>query len=188
MRTASRELSEVDQYALRSIAARVQELITRYGFPIDDRDDLKQELFLKYREREHKFDPARGSYKTFVSSLIRNRAMSMVRQKLRQNDQVQFVPLSTAGRAVVPGEIDLDQTDVSDETGAEITDLTFAVRRVMASLPERLRYVASRIATDPVAEIATDLGICRDRVYQLIEQLRVAFREAGLEPNVAGAR
>lgn len=45
--------------------------------PPEDCDDLRQELFLNYLERKDRFDPARGSYKTFVSCLARNRAASL---------------------------------------------------------------------------------------------------------------
>ena len=182
------ELPEMDAYALHCIKARVRELVARHGFPPGDREDLKQELFLKYLERRDGFDPARGSYKTFVSCLVRNRAASLVEQRWRANARMPLFPIYRANRAVMPGEVGMEQIDTVEEPVVEGTDVTLAVKRVLASLPDRQRHVASRIATEPVAEIAAELGISRVRVYQLVERLRTAFQAAGLAPALAGSR
>jgi len=182
------ELQEMDVYALHCINARVRELVARHGFPPDDREDLKQELFLKYLERKDGFDAARGSYKTFVSCLVRNRAASLVEQRWRANARMALCPLYRANRAVISGETGIQQTDTVEEPAAEGADVPLAVQRVLASLPDRLRYVASRIATEPVSEIAAELGISRNRVYQLVARLRTAFQAAGLSPAPAGWR
>jgi RNA polymerase sigma-70 factor (ECF subfamily) len=182
------ELPEMDAYALHCINARVRELAARHGFPPDDREDLKQELFLKYLERKDGFDPARGSYKTFVSCLVRNRAASLVEKWRRASARMPLCPLYRANRASMPDELGIQQIDTVEEPVAEGADVALAVQRVLASLPDRLRYVASRIATEPVPEIAAELGISRDRVYQLVERLRTAFQTAGLAPALAGSR
>lgn len=179
------ELPEMDAYAIHCIKASVRELVARYGFPPGDRQDLKQELFLKYLERKDGFDPARGSYKTFVSCLVRNRAASLVGQRWRANARMPLFPLYRASKAVMPANIGIDTVE---EPVAEGTDVTLAVQRVLASLPDRQRDVASRIATEPVPEIAAELGISRVRVYQLVERLRTAFQTAGLAPALAGSR
>ncbi len=184
--TTTNELSEMDAYAQQCIEACAREM-GRHGMAPEDCDDLKQELFLKYLERKDRFDPARGSYKTFVSCLVRNRAASLRVQARRANARMPLCPLSGSAKAAMPDDCDPEPADTVDEPSANGVEVAVDVRRVLASLPARLRSVANLIATEPVAEIATGLGISRHRTYQLVNQLRSAFVNAGLGP-VAGMR
>ena len=98
--TTNNELCEMDAYALGCIEACTREM-RRGGMPPEDCDDLKQELFLKYLERKDGFDAARGSYKTFVNCLVRNRAASLLRRIRRANASMPLCPLScNCGAAV----------------------------------------------------------------------------------------
>jgi RNA polymerase sigma factor (sigma-70 family) len=179
--TTSNELSEMDAYALRCTEACIREM-RRGGMPPDDCDDLKQELFLKYLERKEGFDPARGSYKTFVSCLVRNRAASLMKRIRRANTRMPLCPLSCACGTAINDDAATEPADPIDEPATNSMDVTIEVGRVLVSLPSRLRHVANRIATEPVTEIAADMGISRNRVYQLVSQLRSTFGNAGLGP------
>ncbi|MBI4910950.1 MAG: sigma-70 family RNA polymerase sigma factor [Acidobacteria bacterium] len=178
--TTNNELSEMDAYALRCIKACIREM-RRNGMTPEDCDDLTQELFLKYLERKDGFDPARGSYKTFVSCLIRNRAASLLGQIRRTSARLPLCPLPCACKAS-PDDPAPEPSDAIEEPRAKSVDLTVEVRRVVGSLPARLRHVASRITTEPAIEIASEMGVSRHRVYQLVAQLRSAFTNAGLGP------
>ena len=184
--TTNNELCEMDAYALGCIEACTREM-RRGGMPPEDCDDLKQELFLKYLERKDGFDAGRGSYKTFVNCLVRNRAASLLRRIRRANASMPLCPLSCNCGAAVADDTGTEPADTADEPGANGMDVSMDVRRVLAALPARLRHVASRIATEPAGEIASELGVSRNRVYQLVGQLRLAFTNAGLGP-VAGAQ
>ena len=179
--TTNDELSEMDAYALRCIEPCIREM-RRNGMTPEDCADLRQELFLKYLERKDRFDPLRGSYKTFVSCLVRNRAASLMGLIRRANTRMPLCPLSCACKAILPDDAGAEPTDTIDEPGANCADVTVEVRRVLASLPARQGHVANRIATEPVAEIAAELGISRTRVYQLVDRLRSTFSNAGLGP------
>ncbi len=66
---------------------------------------------------------------------------------------------------------------------ARSLDLQMDVRRVVASLPEHLREVATLLSQMSVAEVRRETGKSRPRIYQMIGEIRHAFQEAGLAPE-----
>jgi len=191
MGTTNNELSEMDQYALKNIRCRVHELVGCGLFREDDREDLEQELFLAYWKRVGKFKRERGTYKTFINRLIRNRAASLALKAVRSGVG-RVVSLTDDEESECPVEASAGLGDASRSTTAESVESRLDVEKVLLPLDPRLRLLAEEIGTKDFAEVAADLsaryGLSSRRTYQLRNELRAAFCVAGLAPAMGGAQ
>lgn len=183
------ELSEVDQYAVTNIECRVRGLIGHYGFTEDDREDLVQQLFLEYLERIGDFCPSRARQETFVSCLIRNQVISMIRARRRELAAAATLPLGAVdgvdageGEREADGDDHPSTADRATFRSRELIDLKIDVDRVLASLPPHLREVGVRVVAEGPQDLGHSLGRSRARVHQWLRQIREAFQEAGLAP------
>jgi RNA polymerase sigma-70 factor, ECF subfamily len=193
-------LSEIDQYAIRNIQCRVRGLVGRYGITAQDRDDLIQQLFLEYLERIGRFDPERGSYKTFVNCLIRNQAISIVRVRKRQLREATLCALASTpaedpdDETHAAGSTEINQDVVAMATGrasrpaAELLHLRIDVYHAVNSLPPHLRDIGDRVVAEGVTDVSQALGRSETRIYQLLWKIRAAFTEFGVVPAAGDAR
>jgi len=191
MRTASSDLSEIDQYALQNIRCRVHELVACQLFREDDRQDLEQQLFLEYWKRISGFKRERGTYKTFINRLIRNRAASLALKAIRSG-MGRIASLTDDDETECPVEASAGLDDASRSSTAEAVQARIDVEKVLSSVAPRVQLLAEEIRTTDFGEIAakmgTKLGLTSRRTYQFREELRAAFRTSGLAPTWQGAR
>jgi RNA polymerase sigma factor (sigma-70 family) len=181
----------MDQYALDSIRCRVHELVACQLFREDDREDLEQQLFLEYWKRAGRFNSERGTYKTFINRLIRNRAASLALKAIRSGAS-RVASLTGDDDSESPVEASAGLDDASRSSTAEAVQARLDVEKVLASVAPRVQLLAEEIRSTDFAEIAakmgTKLGLTSRRTYQFREQLRAAFRTNGLAPAWQGAR
>lgn len=163
-------MTAVDPFVIRQAEIRASRLIGSHGFTRDDWDDLRQDLLLDYLERLPQFDGGRGDPRGFMFGVVRHRAAQLV---ARQHRRVQFVP------------------DESSESGgsrhrhaAVDYDLRLDIEAAVSRLPEHLRALAQMLAERTPREVSRATGKSRSRVYQMMAEIRAAFIEAGLTPDV----
>ena len=94
----------VDLYAVRFIARKARSLTHLPFFTTDDYDDLSQELMMAYLHAVPSFDPTKGDRRSFIKSVVNNRAVVLVREAARQK------------RWMGQGTVSLSQT-LSEEEG-----------------------------------------------------------------------
>jgi DNA-directed RNA polymerase specialized sigma24 family protein len=191
MTATSNELSEMDHYALQNIRCRVHELVACQLFREEDREDLEQQLFLEYWKRVGRFNRERGTYKTFINRLVRNRAASLALKAIRLG-VVKTASLTDDDESECPVEASAGLDDASRSSTAEAVQARLDVEKVLSSVAPRVQLLAEEIRTTDFAEVAatigTRLGLTSRRTYQFREQLRAAFRTSGLAPAWQGAR
>jgi RNA polymerase sigma-70 factor (ECF subfamily) len=163
-------MTAVDPFVIQQAEIRASRLVGSYGFNRDDWDDLRQDLLLDYLERLPQFDGGRGDLRGFMFGVVRHRAAQLV---ARQRRQVPFVP------------------DGSTENGrsrhrhtAVNYDLRLDIEQAMSRLPEHLRVLAQMLSERTPREVSRATGKSRSRVYQLIGEIRAAFIDAGVTPDV----
>ena len=191
-------LSQIDQYAMRSIECRVQKLIGSHGIVPDDRDDLVQQLFLEYLERAGGFDSERGCYKTFVNCLIRNQVASLIRARKKERREATLCPLPSLAQDL-DEDTAIQSRDVSEDAyriaigqasrpAAELLDLRLDVDRALDSLPFQLREIGVRVVEEGIEDASKAIGRSPSRVYQLLWKARATFMALGVVPAVGGVK
>lgn len=135
-------------------------------------DDITQETFLRALRSWHTYDPARPAWPwlaTIARNLICNRLRDE-RRRLRHIDR----NVDVSELEQLPDERSaLEDTYSEGEHGA-------AIRRALASLPERHRRVLLMRAVADLScqEIAEHEGITVDASKSLLKRARKAFRDA----------
>ncbi len=165
----------LDPYALQQAEIRASHLVAAFGFTRTDWDDLRQDMLLDYLKRRPRFHAGRGEHRGFIFGVIRNRSTRLAVQSRRHPAFVSGVDdkvllSSSCGRP-------------SLSSTARSLDLQIDVRKVLDSLPEHLREVALMLSQMSVGEVRRETGKSRQRIYQLMGEIRQAFVEAGLAPE-----
>ena len=163
-------MTAVDPFVIQQAEISAGRLIGRHGFTSDDWDDLRQDLLLDYLERLPQFDGGRGALRGFMFGVVRHRAAQLVARQCRR---VQFVPDGCT------------ESDGSRHGYAAVDyDLRLDVEAAVSRLPEHLRELAQLLSEHTPREVSRATGKSRSRVYQMIGEIRAAFHEAGLTPDV----
>ncbi len=179
-------------YAARQIRFRARQLIGRYGFTRDDREDLEQELALDLLRRLPRFDPERASLNTFVARVVDHAVATIIgRQKASsrgyrvskislddhvRDDQGNESPFSE----VLDAAAYLRQTARGDFLTLEDQDRGIALADATRSLPCDLRKLCYLLANYSISEISQETGIPRSTLYGRIAEIRARFARAGL--------
>ncbi|MDR3719110.1 MAG: sigma factor [Bryobacteraceae bacterium] len=163
-------MTAVDPLVIRQAEIRASHLVGSQCFTSDDWDDLRQDLILDYLERVRKFDGERGDLQGFVYGVVRHRAAQMIAQRRRLERLISKVQ---AGSGTAPG-----RCETADY------DLRLDVEAAVSRLPEHLRVVAQLLSVRTPCEVSRITGKSRSRVYQMIGEIRAAFVEAGLTPEL----
>lgn len=133
-----------------------------------DAEDIVQDAFMAAWRAAATYDPSRGSTRTWLLTLVRNRAIDRLRSRRRQ-------PVTALKDDMDPA----DDVDVSDE--ASITVDGLAARKAMASLPEEQRrvielaYFAGLTHTEIADRLSAPVGTVKSRIRLALDRLRVAL-------------
>ena len=163
-------MTAVDPFVIQQAEIRASRLIGSHGFTRDDWDDLRQDLLLDYLERLPQFDRDRGDLRGFMFGVVRHRAAQLV---TRQRRRVQSAPDGST------------ESDGSRHRHAVVNyDLRLDVEAAVSRLPEHLRTIAQMLSDRTPREVSRATGKSRSRVYQMIGEIRAAFVDAGVTPEV----
>lgn len=123
----------------------------------EDVEECVQDILWEYLSNREKWDPARGSEKTYLCVLARSRAKTL-RKKL-------------AGRAAEPLEEGMALVAGDDMERSAVQD---ALKRALGRLtPEERRLFTLRFVYEwPTAELARQLGISESAVTTRTQRLR----------------
>ena len=159
-------MTTVDPFLIQQAEIRASRLVACSGFTRDDWEDLRQDLLLDYLERVPLFDSRRGEPRGFMFGVVRHRAAQLAAEQRRRVQALANNGGAARLRVAVNHDLRLD------------------VAAVVARLPEHLRMIAEMLSERTPREVANLTGKSRSRVYQMIAEIREAFKEAGVSPGV----
>src|ERR1051326_5473030 len=137
-------------------------------------EDTVQEAFLKLWHGAAGFDPARGSLRTWLITVVRNRAIDQLRgRSLRERRELALQPEVTAGAA-------------GPEEEAAASEERSAVRAALATLPEEQRQAVllayfGGFTQAEIAELAgVPLSTVKGRMRLALDKLAAYLKTRGL--------
>ena len=145
---------------------------------LSDTEEVVQEVFLSAWRAGDTYDAARGSTRTWVLGMVRNRCIDVLRARRRR-------PVQPLGADVDPAS----DVSVVDEAAA-IADAQTA-RLALADLPPEQRqaielaYFRGLSHTEIADELALPVGTVKGRIRLGMDRLRQALGVA--QPSAAGA-
>jgi RNA polymerase sigma-70 factor (ECF subfamily) len=135
---------------------------------LGEAEEVAQEVFLAAWRAGATYDPAKGSTRTWILSMVRNRSIDVLRARRRRPTQ----PL-------VEG---LDPPDTSDVTSQAVINVDGEVaRQALASLPAEQRqvielaYFAGLSHTEIATQLAAPIGTVKGRIRLALDRLRIAM-------------
>jgi RNA polymerase sigma-70 factor (ECF subfamily) len=166
-------------YATRYAKRKANQLVDHFGFSKSDRADIVQELMLDLVRRWSKFDPSRGKPQVFIRRVLWARVSTLIKEKRALKRQFDFesAPLTEADNEVTTSF----RSGLPERIDQEYADLAFDVATVLAELSDEDRDLCERLQSQPLAEIARELGIARSTLADRVQKLRCRFEQAGLQ-------
>jgi RNA polymerase sigma-70 factor (ECF subfamily) len=137
-------------------------------------EEIVQEVFLRLWNDPHKFDPGRGSLRSYLLAQCHGRSVDLLRSETSRRRREENDLRRTA-----EGGYDLER---------EVWDLTLAdhVRDALDTLPEaereaiRLAYLGGHTYREVAAMLGEPEGTTKSRIRSGLKRLRVEFAAAGV--------
>lgn len=138
-------------------------------------EEVAQDVFIALWRRPGAFDPARGSLKTFLTTLARNKAVDLVRREesLRRTKDVLLSEFPTSPHS----------SEFTDAVGKR-WELDDALATLPAAQREviTLAYFGGRTYREVAAELDIPEGTIKTRMREGLSRLRIALSQAREEP------
>lgn len=174
--------SLLDREILQKIRRKARRLVGRASFSASDREDIEQELMLGVLKGMRNFQPERGRFEPFVSTILCRAANSLLRaQNARKRQNVyRHQPL----------DMDRNYSAMGGNVGRvepfhEVcVDLAHDVTAIVDQLPRRMRELAESLKHETIGEIARRDNVSRSAIYGRIARLRKAYIVAEKKKNI----
>jgi RNA polymerase sigma-70 factor (ECF subfamily) len=150
-----------------------------------DAEEVVADAFAQVWRSASGFDPARGSVAAWLATIVRTRALDLVRSRKRRARVLEEAAVVTdEGETLV-----LAPTTEAADRSAELTETSAIVRRSLAELPApqrrviELAYFGGLSQSEIATHLSEPLGTVKTRMRAGMEKLRQSLRpilEAGV--------
>ncbi len=141
-------------------------------------EEVVQEIFIRLWQVPERFDPARGSLRSFLLAQGHNRAVDMVRSETarkRRDDKD-----STAVTAAYVLEDEAVDSAVGQEVREAVETLSKAERDAIS-----LAYFGGHSYREVATLLGVPVGTVKSRIRSGLARLRTVLVQAGIDPFVA---
>lgn len=184
---AKNRYSGVDSYAAFFVAYKAKTLTRMPMFTADDFEDIQQELMLAYLLGWPDFDPSKGDRRSFIKSVVNDRACRLIRDAERQKrwTGVREISLSSPvgiedDNTALVDTIDHERGlwgDVFQGQSQRVAEQAMDIQRMLAAMPEDLRQTYQALSEHNASEAARQLKIPRTTLNSRLKKLRKFVHE-----------
>jgi RNA polymerase sigma factor (sigma-70 family) len=177
--------NRLDLAAWQSVQRKARRLVARPPFCPWEREDVEQELAIRLWRALLTYDPALGSRRAFVSTILHRAAATLARARRSHRSGRRLARWSLhllcegEGEESLAGDVASEMVLSSAVSEEDHLELVHDVAAVVEHLPQRLKRIAQQLKHFSASEIAVREGIARSTVYLRIRELRARFAEAG---------
>jgi RNA polymerase sigma factor (sigma-70 family) len=160
-------------------------MVGRAALQESDAEELEQELLLRFLQSAKEFDPKKGNWRGFTTTIIRRAAAKMMRHRMAAKRNPYRVRSLNA--AIDPREEaqELSETISQKELDArvgrcrpsdqQLAELGQDIASVMRELSDEQRLLCELLKTCSVTEAARRLKIPRTTAHEQIRKIREHF-------------
>ena len=180
-----------DPYVVKLIRRKAYQLVGKYGFTENDREDIEQELWADLYHRAPSYDPSLASPRTFANRIVEHAIAAIIKhRKYAIRNYRQSVCSLNEPVAGEDGEqaehVDLlDQYTYLESLGQETSSLADQVaarvdlERLRATLPPELRTFLDQLKVGKrLTDISRETNTARGTLWRRLMRLA---RAAGIE-------
>lgn len=142
------------------IRHKVMKLVGRCGITRSDQPDLRQELAFHVSMQMSRFDPSRGTRRTYVNRISQNKILNILEQRRARK--------RGSGKSIMAIDEETEEMVPDPHGDGDSVDMTLDVATAIASLPPDLRHLATCLMTESPAEAGRTLGLTRGQVRHRI--------------------
>lgn len=192
---------DLDPYIEQVINIKMRKLSVTHALTRDDRDDLRQELYLHVLQQMDKYNPSRAKWSTFIDRIVRSGIATYLRNRrveLRFAAKCATMPeeddekwSSSFVTGIEGNSSDLPFGLPVDYSGAwtEVLDIRLDIMEMMASLSPLQQRICSLIMKGHMlSHIAQMLGMRRTSLYYYLDQIHRAFLARGFDFSLKTTR
>jgi RNA polymerase sigma-70 factor (ECF subfamily) len=147
-------------------------------------EDVTQEAFLSMWRSKARFDPARGSVRSWALGIVRNRAIDALRRTSRPAPK-----LDSDDEAVLESQAGAERTEVEAirrETAGRLREALGVLPRDQSQVIE-LAYFGGFSHSEIAEMLGAPLGTIKGRMRLGLEKIRATLAEGMPEEDVPGA-
>ena len=182
----------LDDYAVNLIRYKTRRLIGQAGYTRSDKEDIEQDLSLHLRQQLPKYNPRKGTLKTFINTVLDNKIRTMVAARttsqfdFRQHDFSLDETIETeTGDRVSRGEaIDSEEylmvTGRLNRKALDGVEMRIDVQCAASLLPADLQTLCAGLQKRTIVDIAREDGVSRHKIDELRRRIAFLFLEHGL--------
>jgi RNA polymerase sigma-70 factor (ECF subfamily) len=164
----------MDLYSQHADSARA--LASRLLFDRSEAEDIVQDVFLTLWRRPDRFDPARGTGRAWLLTVVRNRSLDHLRRRcFKTRDDV----AGWADRLPDPQSPNIVDELVAAAANDVLWRLVDALPPMQAELIRRA-YVGGQTHHEIASQTGLPLGTVKSRIRLGLDKLRCALRTATL--------
>lgn len=184
-------LPDLDDHAATVISFKARQLVGRAGWTRSDREDIEQDLRLDLLRRLPRFNPARGTRRSFVRHVVEKRVCTLLegreaamRDYRRHGSLDEEIDDGNDG-AESRGDT-LDAAECLERLGRPVPDeetardLRLDLDAALGSLPPHLRDFSYHLKTATPSELARATGVPRTTLLKRMARIRAHLERAGL--------
>lgn len=178
---------EVYLYAKKSVDVAAAKLSRRGGIRGAELADIKAEIMLDVLQRLPKHDHTKYSYKTFVTRIVKNKVMHILRERMTQKVQAQMRMLSLEEPVEpmdsIPSDDAPEKLIDSCYSSCGIDELCLDLKDVISKLSEiQQRFCFAVMSGENISDIAKDEELPIPTFYKrVVHPIRRIFASAGLD-------
>lgn len=181
----------IDEYAVRLIKYKANQLIGKVGFTENDREDLEQELVFDLLCHLPKFNPDRAQLNTFISRVVEHMVIRIIEGRNTDKRDYRLCDYSLNESMEDKDNNQIEYIDTIDQNEyfikkgrysrplEEIVELSIYVRQIITGLPPNLRTLCELLQEETITEISKNRNIPRGTIYESIKKIREMFEDSG---------
>ena len=168
------------------IQIKAKQLARTYCFPVDDHDDIAQEITIDILRRRHRFEPGWERKKAFQETVVGRAAARVVERRsattrdYRRETRLQDRQVLDEDKQWI-ALIDILHDPGRENSGAMI-DLRIDLKDVISRLPRRLATICRHfLEAENPTDVAKHVSRHRSSIYNARRDIRKRFIEAALK-------
>ena len=180
-----------DECTAAIIRRKARQIVLRTELPISDQEDIEQDLSMYLWRKVSVFDPNKGPWLAFVTTLVSHEATKLLRMhraQKRGNGSVTSLPSGATAndQSAEPLCHETTQDGVDARTGhVRVNDqshieLSIDIKTITESLSPEWQLMLSIRSIKPMSEVSRDMTVPRSTLNARMTQIRRRFESAGL--------
>jgi RNA polymerase sigma factor (sigma-70 family) len=184
--------TKLDPFTRNFVQKCARQLVGKFGFKQQDREDIEQSLYLKLAKRLQAADPNDPKWRALLAISARRHIVSLIRIREAEKRNHRRTCSLNVRMGGPEGTVELATVVTSSEipsrqgrthrTEQELVELALDVREALANIAdEEEREFLERLAMDSIAQVGRDMDIPRTTLNSWLPKLRKQFENLSLK-------